>query len=305
MLIKRIRGAHPTLTITDRVIKLAPSHTTHSTSHRERSGVQKVSSPSRTQTAPPPTPPIIALSAASHRERVTFILDGKIQLDIVGYLHVGSGGSADWAVESAKLCLSMCKNFKDHGRDRAPLANFAMWASEDSPVCDGGVNFENAHYEVHAPVSTAAPMVCARKRKYPMRNSYASLPSRISYARSAVHVRRMHRFIATTLACTDGIRLLLSMYALVAAGVRLPDAMLFFAGKGGEGESPFDPLLVAQSGVQGIRRHPARCSKLRKSFASRGAYIASSVGCRSANRILRPGYRGKYPSYSALAGRLL
>ena len=104
-------------------------------------------------------------------------------------------------------------------------------------MCDGGANFENAYYEVHAPVSTAAPMVCARKRKSPLNNSYASLTSSISFAHSAVHVRRMHRFIATTLAGTDGIRLLLSMYAIVAAGVRLPEVILFFLGEGGEGKS--------------------------------------------------------------------
>ena len=70
-----------------------------------------------------------------------------------------------------------------------------------------------------------------------MNNSHASLPASISFTHSATHVRRMHRFIATTLAGTDGLRLLLSTYALVAAGVRLPEVMLFFACEGGEGGS--------------------------------------------------------------------
>ena len=96
-------------------------------------------------------------------ERVRLILDGKSQVDILGYLHVGSGGAADWAVESSKLCLSMYKNFTVPGRDRVALANFTRWASADPPECEGGVNFENAYYEIYAPESMADPMVCVRK----------------------------------------------------------------------------------------------------------------------------------------------
>ena len=100
-------------------------------------------------------------------ERVRRILDGKIQVNTLGYLHAGPGGAADWAVESSQLCLSIYKNSTDPDRARVAPANFTRWASEAPPVCDGGANFENAYYEVHAPVSTAAPMVCARKRKPP------------------------------------------------------------------------------------------------------------------------------------------
>ena len=120
-------------------------------------------------------------------ERVHFILDGKDRVDIIRYLHFGSGGASDWAVESTKIFLPMYKNVTDPGRDRVALANFTRWASEAPPVCDGGVNFANAYYEVRAPASAAAPMVCARKRKSPLNNSYASLPASI-FSPTAQHM---------------------------------------------------------------------------------------------------------------------
>ena len=100
-------------------------------------------------------------------ERVRFVLDGKSQVDILGYLHVGSGGVADWAVERSKLCLSTYKNFTDPGRDRVVLANFTRWTSGEPPACEDGANFENAYYEVRAPSIASASMICARKRKSP------------------------------------------------------------------------------------------------------------------------------------------
>ena len=95
-------------------------------------------------------------TSRSVAERVRFVLDGKSQVDILGYLHVGSGGVAAWTVECSKLCLSMYKNFTDPDRDRGALSNFTRWASGEPPACEGGVNFENAYYEVRAPAIASA-----------------------------------------------------------------------------------------------------------------------------------------------------
>ena len=81
------------------------------------------------------------------------------------------------------------------------------------------------------------PRWAAQGKGNPPEQLIRESPSHHSPTHIAIHVRRMRRFIATTLAGTDGLRLLLSTYALVAAGARIPEVMLFFAGEGGEGES--------------------------------------------------------------------
>ena len=70
----------------------------------------------------------------SFAERACPILDGKSQVDIIGYLRVGPGGSADWNVESSEISLSTYNRFTDTARDRVVLANFARRASGDPPV---------------------------------------------------------------------------------------------------------------------------------------------------------------------------
>ena len=77
-----------------------------------------------------------------------------------------------------------------------------------------------------------------REKKYPLRNCYTRIPVEITYALPDVAARRMRTFLSTTFAGTDGaLEMSLSYMSLVAAGVRLPEVVLIFAGPGGEGET--------------------------------------------------------------------
>ena len=77
-----------------------------------------------------------------------------------------------------------------------------------------------------------------REKKSPLRNCYTRIPVEITYALPDVAVRRMHTFLSTTFAGTDGaLEMFLSYMSLVAAGVRLPEVILISAGPDGEGKT--------------------------------------------------------------------
>ena len=134
-----------------------------------------------------------------------------------------------------------------------------------------------------------------------MDNSYASPPSIISFARSAVQLRRMRRFVATTSAGTDGILLLFPMYALVASGVRFPDVMLFFAGEGGEGEFRLRSTLGRADWGSGHSEASAAMLQEADEFRNQGHLYRTPRWASFDESKPTAGLSGGYPRYSALA----
>ena len=180
---------------------------------------------------------------------IALILGTMPKVDIDGCLLGSSENAKDWATESAKLCSSMCRNFTDPGTDKTALVNFTTWASVDPPSVENGINFANVCYAVRCGGRSADLFLCARTPKSPSNNSYTRVLSRLDYRNPVDSVNRLRRFLRTTLSGTDGLELLLAMYSLVAAGIRLPEVMLIFAGEGGEGES----LLLSTPRCMGFR----------------------------------------------------
>ena len=143
-----------------------------------------------------------------------------------------------WMGDVAKLCSSLFKSFADPGRDRVIFANFANWASSSIPEDQRGVNFENMYFDISSGNGDDVATICARSPKSPDRNCYTRAPYCINRRLPDIAIRRMHRFLPTAFACSEGaIRMMLSYMALVACNSGTPEVISVFVGRGGEGKA--------------------------------------------------------------------
>ena len=86
-------------------------------------------------------------------------------------------------------------------------------------------------------------------------NCYARIPVRLLRKVNTEDELRLSRFLRSSFAGKEsGLDLLLAACAIVARGGRVPDSLLIFIGKGGEGKKRFAPKPLPQSLGQRLRR---------------------------------------------------